>query len=519
MLLAEAREHWASERYPQAETTYRQALAVAESQLSDTLELATILRELATLRCVQEQYKDACDLAKRSVEILKQQLGPDDVRLAEALQVDAEALFGLRQHSEAEASLKVAIELVEKQPLIDGVQLAALQYDLGELLHYIGRYVEAVELLNSSLALKTGIFGSDHIELADTLEILACTYAFQSFLERDPEPYYRRVIAIRCTHAKQWPDAYAMSMWRFARYLTGKKREREAEEICEQILEVAKSNTLTPTNARMIWENYISLAEAMGEHDKAANLRAVFGEFAAASDEQYQREDLDRVEKLLGTDHPKVADQLCGVATNMSLTKRFHQAEQLFLRALAIREREFDPNHPKVADVLEDLSISLRDQKRFEEADVALSRALQIRKATEDWKLGRCYELFAFLEVARGGFNLAEWWGREALTIAEKEFEPDSYALAESLWGFGLLLERCGEFEKVLHICERLSPLAEIWVHRDQSAFDYLALHARALYGLNKTAEWQKMVQHIQKLMAETGRHFDCSDNWLKYKK
>ena len=54
-------------------------------------------------------------------------------------------------------------------------------------------------------------------------------------------------------------------------------------------------------------------------------------------------------EKSLGPDHPDVANSLNGLAALLNDTDRRAEAEPLFRRALAIWEKSLSPDHPNVA--------------------------------------------------------------------------------------------------------------------------------------------------------------------------
>ena len=60
--------------------------------------------------------------------------------------------------------------------------------------------------------------------------------------------------------------------------------------------------------------------------------------------------------KALGPDHPDVAANLNNLAALYYAQGDYAQAEPLFKRALAIRERALGPDHPDVATSLNNLN-------------------------------------------------------------------------------------------------------------------------------------------------------------------
>src|SRR5262249_16063197 len=59
---------------------------------------------------------------------------------------------------------------------------------------------------------------------------------------------------------------------------------------------------------------------------------------------------------------------------------RYQEAEPLFKRALAIREKALGPEHPDTAGGLNNLALLFSDQGCYEEAEPLYKRALAIRE-------------------------------------------------------------------------------------------------------------------------------------------
>jgi tetratricopeptide (TPR) repeat protein len=69
-------------------------------------------------------------------------------------------------------------------------------------------------------------------------------------------------------------------------------------------------------------------------------------------------------EKVLGPDHPSVADSLFNLA-NLYSQFRYADAEPLYKRSLAIREKALGPDHPNVAQSLNNLAELYTLQGRY----------------------------------------------------------------------------------------------------------------------------------------------------------
>ena len=85
-------------------------------------------------------------------------------------------------------------------------------------------------------------------------------------------------------------------------------------------------------------------------------------------------------EKSLGSDHPDVATSLNNLAVLYSDQGRYDEAEPLYQRALAIREKSLGADHPDVATSLNNLAQLYHDQGKHAEAELLHQRALAIRE-------------------------------------------------------------------------------------------------------------------------------------------
>ncbi len=126
-------------------------------------------------------------------------------------------------------------------------------------------------------------------------------------------------------------------------------------------------------------------AEKFGEQDPRLatslnNLAVLYyaqGRYAQA-EPLYQRALAIR-EKALGPEHPDVAQSLNNLAVLYNAQGKYAQAEPLYQRSLVIREKVLGPEHPNVATVLENYAALLHKLNRDAEADKMEARAQAIR--------------------------------------------------------------------------------------------------------------------------------------------
>ena len=79
-------------------------------------------------------------------------------------------------------------------------------------------------------------------------------------------------------------------------------------------------------------------------------------------------------EKVLGPEHPDVANSLHNLAGLYRVQGRYGEAETFYQRSLAILRKAFGPDHPDVATSLNNLAELYRAQGRTEKAERMLRR-------------------------------------------------------------------------------------------------------------------------------------------------
>ncbi len=106
----------------------------------------------------------------------------------------------------------------------------------------------------------------------------------------------------------------------------------------------------------------------------------------------YQQADYAQAEKLLlaalkeaekfGEQDPRLAASLNNLAALYDTQGKYAQAEPLYRRALAIREKVLGPEHPAVATSLNNLAGLYYAQGKYTQAEPLFQRALAIREKT-----------------------------------------------------------------------------------------------------------------------------------------
>jgi tetratricopeptide (TPR) repeat protein len=106
-----------------------------------------------------------------------------------------------------------------------------------------------------------------------------------------------------------------------------------------------------------------------------------------------------------GINHPSYAYALNTLATVYLAQQKYDEAEGLYRRAIAIREKVLGEGHPVVAHTLTNLSMVYTLQRKFGEAEGVLRRALEIQTRAlgeSDFSVGATLNLLASACLAQG---------------------------------------------------------------------------------------------------------------------
>jgi len=167
----------------------------------------------------------------------------------------------------------------------------------------------------------------------------------------------------------------------------------------------------------------------------------------------------------LGPDHPDTAQSIGGLALAVHDLGRYAEAEVLYRRALAIKEKTEGPDHPDVAVDLSNLGVLLWDEGRVPEVEPLFRRALAIREkglGLEHPDTAMSLNNLAFVLEAQGRHAEAERLFRQALAVDEKMLGPKHTdtaivirSIAELLQGEGRYPEAEPLFRRAVRIDER----------------------------------------------------------------
>lgn len=292
----------------------------------ETLEEASALEIVASLRLIRAKFQEAFDLYSRIVAIRERRLAADSVELASARMNCGEALrlWGkareavpyyeqsvavLRTHQRGEKPelvadalnnyglllrnlgepakavplLEEAVAYVRSSRFADSMRCAVMVSNLAGALRDAGDNREVEKLLLESIELRKKLLGPENVRVTTAMNNYAMFVKDQGRY-REAIAILRDVLRIRLgVHPPEHPDV-SMVQENLGVLLTDVQEFEEAEKLLRTALE-SRLKTLAPTHHRVAtnWSNLGNVLRAQGKYEEAldANRKSVDGFIAA----------------------------------------------------------------------------------------------------------------------------------------------------------------------------------------------------------------------------------------------
>jgi len=231
---------------------------------------------------------------------------------------------------------------------------------------------------------------------------------------------------------------------------------KEADELNQQILKLYQEGKYS--TAISLAERSLAIREKVlgKEHPDVANSLNNLAVLYYAQGNYRQAElsylrSLAIREKVLGKEHLDVATSLNILAALYSLQKKYQQAEPLYLRALAIQEKVLSREHPDVAQSLNNLAELYREQGNYQKAEPLYLRALAIQEkvlSREHPDVAQSLNNLAILYQLQGKYQQAEPLYLRSLAIREKVLGNVHPDIAKSLNNLAELYRELGNYQQ-----------------------------------------------------------------------
>jgi tetratricopeptide (TPR) repeat protein len=412
-------EYYEAGKFSEAVPIAEEFIAVAKARFGEQHPLyAEGIGGLGVLYQALDRPSEAEPLLKRALSIKEIALGPDHTQVGDALYYLTEFYRKYNRLAEAEPLYTRARSIREKEVGAE-YAVSTILSNLGELYLSQHRYVEAEQLLKRSLDVREKALGLEHHEVAEVLHKLNRLYqAIGRFDEA-------RAVSIRSNEITE------KVLGSEHKHLVDEST-RNLAQLNLQVLELTRAGNYAkavPLAERLIaaieWlekygPNSVIYATAL---NNLASLYLDLSRFGEA--EPLWLRSLAIREKAQGPDDPEVATSLNNLAELYRKLGRLSDAEPIYRRAIAIDERV---GGPKSAVSLDNFGALLLAQARYAEAEQNLKRALAIRERTVGLRnpaVGATLNNLAQLYLAQRRFAEAGPLFKRSLAIAEDAFGSD----------------------------------------------------------------------------------------------
>jgi tetratricopeptide (TPR) repeat protein len=249
------------------------------------------------------------------------------------------------------------------------------------------------------------------------------------------------VVALRkaLVQGKEVREAYAASfaLHRLAASLQAREKYREAQVLLEKVLEVRR---------KVLGAEHPDIAQ--GCNDIAFNLD---GQERYGEAEEFYRKALAVCRNTLGEDNLHTAQTYHNAAWNLNAQGKYREAAEGYRKALEVRRKVLGEDHPDTATSYGSVAANLNDQGQHAAAESGLRKALDIvRKALgeEHPDTATSYGNIAANLNAQGRWKEAEAGYLKALAIRRKVLGEEHSDTAESYNGVAANLEAQGRYKE-----------------------------------------------------------------------
>lgn len=463
-------------KYAEAEALYQRAQAISQQHTgAESSEEAQTLSNLGTLYVEQRRYGEAEQLLKRALAIQQRHLRNMHPITAEILNNLGELYAFQGNVKEAEPLLKQALEMREKVLGATHPNTAISFDNLAVLYYEQGKYQAAEPLWKKALLVWEQ---HDHPEAAKSLNNLAELYKAQKRYE-EAEPLLERAVAI-CERLSgiNHPDVaaplsnLALLYMELGKYKEGEPLLKRALAIREQALGAHHPDTLTTRkNLETFYRNWNFIkqqrktempADTATTFNNQAVLLYAQGKYAEA-EPLYQRALAIR-ERQLGPTHPDTAQTLNNLAELYERLGKYRKAKKLHQRALAILQQQLGADHLDTANSLNNLAGLYHAQKRYKEAEPLLQQALAIRQSqlgTDHPDTAQTLNNLAALYDSQGKYEEAEVLYQQVLAICEKTLGPTHPDMAFPLSNLAVLYANQRKYSEAEPLLKRALAIRE----------------------------------------------------------
>jgi tetratricopeptide (TPR) repeat protein len=308
--------------------------------------------------------------------------------------------IALGLYEAAEPHLRRALEIRHKLLGDDHPDTLTTMYDLGIVLHDLGRLAEAEPLYRVSLEGRRRILGAEHPETLMSIDKLSWLFEDQGKLA-EAEPLRWQVVEVR-RRVLGPEDLWTLTSegW-LAKILVARGKFSEGERVYRATLD---------TQRRVFGDDHWRPLYTIGHLARALRFAGKLEEA-----ESLYRLSLPKMRTVLGAEHPDLAYSLTGLGLILADTGRAAEAEPMLLEALELRRGRLPAGHWEIAITENALGFCYASLGRYQAAESLLLPSFsRVRQAlgeehveTRD-TLGHVVQLYDAWDAAEPGKGYAE---------------------------------------------------------------------------------------------------------------
>ncbi|WP_081494397.1 tetratricopeptide repeat protein [Bradyrhizobium genomosp. III] len=451
-LNAEIESLYSGGRYADAIPLAKRSLAITEEALGPVhSDVAESLNNLGLLLAKQGSLADAEPFYRRSLtvrETLPLSNG-NSIEIATTLNNLANLYVQQGRHADAAPLSTRSIELLEQALGPNDQRLASPLNNLSFNFRKQGRYANARTLLERALQINEKELGRGHPEIAKILSNIANIYEDEGRYS-EAEPLLNRALTIlEAALSPDHPDL-SIALNNLAGVYNRQGRYLEAELLYNRALLIAEkssgpdnlSTAVSLNNLAMLYANQARFLEAASLAERALMI----------------------FQEKLPPDHPDVATSLSNLGTIYENLGRYGDLESLYKRSLTMTEKTFGPNNPTVAVSLHNLAGLYLSQGRAADAEQLFMRELTIYDTTfgpDHLDAARSLNALAIISENREQPEQAEVLYKRALAIREKMLGPDHPLVALLLDNLSVLYGRQRRYTEAEQLSRRSLAISE----------------------------------------------------------
>jgi tetratricopeptide (TPR) repeat protein len=389
-------------------------------------------------------------------------------------------ISGVRREVTVVEALDSAAARLAREPIASEPVMASVESSIGWAYYKLGRYDKAEPLLAAALQLRERTPGPDSVDLAESLFRMGSLYQMRA-VEDSAERAYRRAMAIRRRVPASADADLAQMLSQTASFLgaRGDTAEagaslREAHAIYDRLHD--SSGIAMVENFQGILahargdlpaaERYFTSAVAIRRRtrdpalgDALGNLGVVYDDQGRAGEaERAYREAIADLTAKFGPEHDMVTAMSSNLAILLDRGGRSAEAESLYRHVLAIDEPKFGRDHPAVGRTLTNLSLLLCQRGKAESGLPLSERGLAIAKkhsGPNAWEFAATEAAVGVCLAALHRFPEAEATLLAALEGIERTLGPTHWRADSAKARLGRLYLAWGKPERAAAITAR----------------------------------------------------------------